>query len=346
MNIKINGKKYTVSPGEMIYETCKRNGIDIPTLCSSKETQEGVCRVCVVEIAGKLVTSCNTKIQEGMEIITESEKISKARRINLELLWSDHAGKCATCEKNRVCDLQDLAEKYKIENFHFVPRKGEMTNKEELDLIKDNWSRVVVEKKNPCISRNSEFCIECRRCIDVCPEKALGFNYRAGNVIVGTPYEEVLNCSFCGECVRVCPTASLTDKNDFGRIMNVLDDLQKFSVAILDFDMQEKILRQIRSITPEKNLEKLFFSLGFEKFMVLSKKDKDKEDMKIEEIKTDYAKSEKISPKSIRTFFVSSKIKKKAEKNKYLDYVLSEREVARLLRDKKKTVKGKIHPFK
>lgn len=342
MNITINGKKYTAEPSEAIYEVCKKNGIDIPTLCSSKEVQEGVCRVCVVEIGGKLVTSCNTRAQEGMEVITESEKISKARRINLELLWSDHAGKCVTCKKNRMCELQELTEKYEIENFHFVPRHDEMTSAEELDLVKDNWSRVVVENENPCISRNSEFCVECRRCINICPEKAFGFNYRAGETVVGTPYEEVLDCSFCGECARVCPSAALTDQNDFGRITDDLDNLQFFSVAILDFDMKEKILKQARNINSEENLEKLFFSLGFEKTVILSKKDQNKEDAIVKKIKTDYAKKEKMNSKNIRTFLISSKVNKKAEKNKYLDYVLSEREIARLLRDKDKVTEGKI----
>jgi NADH dehydrogenase/NADH:ubiquinone oxidoreductase subunit G len=346
MNIKINGKNYTAEPDETIHEVADRNGIEIPTLCSSptggEKFQDGVCRICVVETGGKIITSCNTKVREGMEIITESEKITEARRINLELLWSDHAGKCVKCAKNRMCELQDLAEKFKIENFHFVPRKGEMTSGEELELVRDNWSRVVVEDENSCILRNSEYCVECRRCINICPENKFGFNHRSGDVVVGTPFEKVLDCSFCGECVANCPTAALVDQNDHARINSDLDDLKKFSVAVLDFGMEEKILEKIRNIIPEKNLEKLFFGLGFERVVNLGEKDQDKEDEIIEKIKTDKARKEKISPDNIRTFFISDKIAKKAKKIPHLDYVLSEREVARLLRDKTNVIAGKI----
>lgn len=333
IKIKINNKTYEAQENETIFAVCVRNGIKIPTLCGTKDFHEGLCRICVVEISGRLITSCNTKVCDGMNIITESENISNARRINLELLWSDHAGKCATCKKNRMCELQKLAEEYKIENFHFVPRKGEITSSEELDLVRDNWSRVVVENENPCISRNSEFCVECRRCINICPEKKFGFNHRAGDVIVGTPYEEVLDCSFCGKCVEMCPAAALTDQNDYAKIISDLDDLNKFSVAILDFEIEEKIKNQIKNITVEKDLGKIFFDLGFEKKINLQEKDKDNEDEIIENIKTDEARKEKINPDDIKIFFISSKISKKAEKNKYLDYILSEREIARLVRD-------------
>ncbi len=345
MRIKINNKKYIVNFGETVLDVCRREGIPISTLCAFEELLRGaVCRLCLVETnkTDRLVTSCTTKVCDGLEVITESEKIQKARRINLELLWADHAGKCSTCKKNRICELQKLAEEYKIENFHFVPRKSEMTDMEEQKLLYDNWSRVVVENENPCISRNSELCIECRRCINVCPERKFGFNYRAGDVVVGTPYENVLECSFCGECVRACPTGALTDQNNFVKIIEELDDLKKFSVAVMDFAMEEKIGKQVEDISSEKDLDKLLFNLGFEKIIKLTRKDQGDEDEIIKNIKTEYAKKEKINPENIRTFFISTKIYKKAKKNEYLNYVLSEREIARLVRDKNKIVAGKL----
>ncbi len=353
MKIKINNKNYQANEGETILDVCQREGIRIPTLCSfEKLKREAICRLCLVEINGKLVTSCTTKISEGLEVITENENIKKARKINLELLWADHAGKCATCKKNLMCELQKLAEEYKIENFHFVPRKGEITNSEELDLLKDNWGRVIVENKNPCISRNSEFCIECKRCINICPEKKFGFNYRGSAVVVGTPYEKILDCSFCGECVRACPTASLTDQNDYKRIIEILDDLKKLSVAILDFGISEKIYQQLKILYNKagKNsvlnenisniIIEVFKSLGFEKIIELEKENF--ENVIIEKIKTEYAKENKINSKDIVIFLISSKISKKKNKNNFLDFVLSEREIARLVRDKEKIKEGKI----
>lgn len=345
MQIKINKKKYTVKIGETILDVCRRKKIAIPTLCAFDGLpKEAVCRLCLVKTnrSAKLVTACTFRVCAGLEVLTESEKIQKARKINLELLWADHAGKCASCKKNKLCELQKLAEEYKIENFHFVPRKGEMTNTEEQKLLRDNWSRVVVENENACISRNSEFCVECRRCINICPEKKFGFNHRAGDVIVGTAYEKKLDCSFCGECVRVCPTAALTDQNNFSRIIEELDDLKKLSVAILDYKIEEKILEQLKKNTTEINLKKILFDLGFEKIIKLEKKDQDNADRIIKKIKTEYAQKEKIDPNNIRTFFISSQIGKKAEAKEYLDYGLSEREIARLVRDKQRIVLGKM----
>lgn len=335
MEIKINNKIYETREGEKIYDVCKRNGIKIPTLCSTSKHQGGLCRICLVEInlTDKLVPSCAFPVCEKLEVTTESEKIQKARRINMELLWSDHAGKCAKCRKNRVCELQSLAEEYKIENFHFVPRKEDLTDEEELDLLKDNRIRVVVEDKNPVINRTTEYCVECRRCINICPDKAFGFNHRAGDTVVGTPYKKVLDCSFCGECVRVCPTAALTDQNNFENIIKELDDLNKMAIALVDKGMEEKVIGELSKLGNQKKFDEIMTMLGFEKIMSVS--EEDSEDREIRNIKTDYARAEKIDPRSMVIFFISDKIAKKASKNEYLDYILTEREIARLVRDKK-----------
>lgn len=336
MKIKINEKIYEAKAGETILDVCKRERIRIPTLCAFDGLpRETVCRLCLVEInlTDKLVPSCAFQVCEKLEVTTESERIEKARRINLELLWADHAGKCVKCRKNRMCELQDLAEEYKIENFHFVPRKEEITDAEERDLLKDNKTRVVIDDKNPAIFRTTEYCIECRRCINVCPEHIFGFNHRAGDVVVGTPYEKTLECSFCGKCVEVCPTAALTDQNNFAEIIEKLDDLHKMAVAVVSWGIKENILKILKNIKYQKDLDSLLASLGFEKIIYLSKNDA--EDEEIEKIKTDYAKKDKINPESLVVFSISNKIEKKAKKNKYLDYVLTEREVVRLARDRK-----------
>lgn len=250
----------------MIYDVCKRNGIKIPTLCSTKKQHEGLCRICLVEInlSDKLVPSCAFPVCEKLEVTTESKKIKKAREINMELLWSDHAGKCVQCRKNRHCQLQALAEEYKIDNFHFVPRREDLTSKEEVDLLKDNRVRVVVDDKNPAIYRTTEFCVECRRCINICPTKQYGFNNRAGDVVVGTPYNQTLDCIFCGACVKHCPTAALTDQNNLEEIENKIDDLNVMTVAILDPAAMESIGFEINGIDSQEKLAGLLKSLGFE----------------------------------------------------------------------------------
>jgi len=171
MQIKINNKSYQADEGEPILSVCKRNGIRIPTLCAHPDLlpSEGACRMCLVETnqSKSLVSSCTQKVCKGMEIKTETADVKRARKVNLELLWADHAGKCASCKRNGRCELQNLAEEYKVDEFKFVPRRKELRSENELDLLKDNWSHVAIDEKNPCIARDSEYCIECRRCIRI-----------------------------------------------------------------------------------------------------------------------------------------------------------------------------------
>lgn len=280
MQIKINKKEYAVKENETVLDVCRREGIRIPALCSyGKLKREAACRLCLVEVnkSGKLVTSCTTKVCEGMEVETENKNIQKARSINLELLWSDHAGKCVQCKKNLRCELQKLAEEYKIENFHFVPRKGEMTNVEENDLLKDNWSRIVLDDKNPVIERDSQYCVECRRCINICPIRSYGFNHRAGDMVVGTPYNEPLDCLFCGACVAHCPTGALVDQGDINKIITNLDDINILSVAIVDPAVLKSVGREIsvlgstQTVTPSvsmSTLRHLPLSTGGEELLV------------------------------------------------------------------------------
>src|SRR4030042_2970510 len=166
VNIKINGKNYKADSSETILSVCKRNGIRIPTLCAHPDLlpSEGVCRMCLVETnqSKGLVPSCVQKACEGLEVQTETKNVNKARKINLELLWADHAGKCATCCRNRRCELQELAEEYKVNEFKFVPRRKELKSEDELDLLKDNWSHVAIDEKNSSITRDSEYYLVCR----------------------------------------------------------------------------------------------------------------------------------------------------------------------------------------
>ncbi|PIP27253.1 MAG: hypothetical protein COX30_02860 [Candidatus Moranbacteria bacterium CG23_combo_of_CG06-09_8_20_14_all_39_10] len=379
MKIKINNQDIEFKDGETIFQVCLRNGIKIPTLCGTKDSHEGLCRICIVENNGRLITSCNTKVSEGMEIMTESENVSKARRINLELLWADHAGKCVSCKKNQRCELQNLVTDNKIENFHFIPRKEEMTDKENLDLLKDNRSRVVVDEGNACVSRTTELCVECRRCINVCPTKEFSFNNRAGDVVVGTPYEKPLDCIFCGQCVKNCPTGALTDKNDLPEIIGRIDDLKKMAIALVDPAILESMTFEQSEIDSQSKLIGVLKALGFEKVFDLgfgmemmlermAQKVKGSErnnlilshcpsfnlfvkkyypqfesnildiatpdEVMAEIIKTEYAKKEKINPADLVVISISSCVAKKTLKNSNLDYVITMRELGRIVRQK------------
>lgn len=272
MKIKINQKEYEANVGETVLDVCRREGIRIPTLCShGKFKREADCRLCLVEVnmTRKLVPSCVFPVCDKLEVITESENIKMAREINMELLWSDHAGKCAKCRRNRHCELQKLAEDYKIDNFKFVPRIGDVTSKEELDLLKDNRTRVVVEDRNPAIHRTTEFCVECRRCVNICPTKQYAFNNRSGDVVVGTAYDGELDCIFCGACVKHCPTAALTDKGDMETVEQELDDIETMAVAVVDPAVMESVAFELPRVTSVEKLVGMLRLLGFEKVFSL-----------------------------------------------------------------------------
>ncbi|MBR0185270.1 MAG: (2Fe-2S)-binding protein, partial [Synergistaceae bacterium] len=112
VNATINGKAIQVPENTTILEAAKLNHITIPHLCYLKKVNEiGACRVCVVEIEGldRLVSSCNTIVQEGMKIITNSPKVRQARRVNVELILSQHNARCAECVRSGNCELQKTA---------------------------------------------------------------------------------------------------------------------------------------------------------------------------------------------------------------------------------------------
>ena len=89
MQIKINWKEYSAEEGETILQVARRNDIEIPTLCFHPDLKpEGRCRICLVEVEGKLVTSCDTKVREEMSVLTNTDRVTKARKLNGELLYS------------------------------------------------------------------------------------------------------------------------------------------------------------------------------------------------------------------------------------------------------------------
>ncbi|NTU66421.1 MAG: 4Fe-4S binding protein [Candidatus Moranbacteria bacterium] len=276
MKIKINNVEYSAKIGETILDVCKRERIRIPTLCAYKNlNREAVCRMCLVEVnkSDSLVTSCSFKVCGGLEVTTESERIQKARKVSLELLFADHAGKCVKCRKNRRCELQNLAEENKIDNFHFVPKKDEIGSADELDLLKDNRSRLVFEDNNRVITRTTEYCISCRRCVNVCPTQEFGLSRRAADTVVGTPYGKELDCIFCGACVRACPTGALTDHGDIVKAQDELDNLNKLAVAIVDETVLRNIADEIGGLPAgdvSGEVIGYLHELGFEKVFSLS----------------------------------------------------------------------------
>jgi NADP-reducing hydrogenase subunit HndD len=218
VKIFVNGGEYNVAPNKTILEACYSVGIELPSLCYEKSIGAiASCRVCVVEVIGRrgLVTSCNTPIAEGMQIITNSERVVNARRTVLELLLSDHKLNCIECDRVHSCRLKHAAIMTRADAGHFAV--DDKNNRRQLD---DKY-----------IQRDNSKCINCGRCLRVCKNfqqvGVLGVNGRGYNAKVGCAYGKGLGavpCIACGQCVANCPTGALIDVSNLDELRVKLAD--------------------------------------------------------------------------------------------------------------------------
>ncbi|WP_078696033.1 NADH-dependent [FeFe] hydrogenase, group A6 [Caloramator quimbayensis] len=230
INLTINGIKVSVPEGTTILEAAKKANIHIPTLCYldlhdiKMVNRTASCRVCVVEVEGRrnLAPACATEASEGMVVKTDSIRAIKARRTVVELLLSDHPTDCLVCEKNTQCQLQQLAADLGIRNIRY---KGKMSTYPK-DLSSES------------IYRNLDKCIMCRRCETMCNEVQTCNVYSA----VDRGFETVVSpafglpmidtqCTFCGQCVAVCPTAALTQISHVSKVWEALSDPDKYVIV-------------------------------------------------------------------------------------------------------------------
>ena len=220
----IDNQEVNVEKGTTILNAAASVGIKIPTLCFLKDLNEiGACRVCIVEIKGKdaLVAACNTAVEEGMEIYTNSKRVMNARRTNVGLILSQHDYPCATCVRSGNCSLQKLANDLDILN---VPFKEEYEDQE--------WNMDF-----PLI-RDAKKCIKCMRCVQVC-NKIQGMKVwdiintgKRTNVGLreGTSIEDI-NCALCGQCITHCPVGALRERDDLNELVYAIADKKKVVVA-------------------------------------------------------------------------------------------------------------------
>ncbi len=226
VSLKIDGKVYECVAGLSILEACAKAAIDIPTLCYLKDiNHEAACSICLVEVKGAktLLRACVTSVKEGMEVFTNTPRVRNARRLNLELLLAGHPKDCLVCDRNQSCELRKLAFDMGIREVRF-PK----TTKIELPL--DNTS--------VSLSRDPNKCILCGRCVAVCSAiqsvKAIDFSGRGKSSKVTTFFDQGLAnsvCVNCGQCLLVCPTGAIIEKNATKEVWNALSDPKKFVVV-------------------------------------------------------------------------------------------------------------------
>ena len=217
VNATVNGTPIALPEGSKVIDAVFASGNYVPTLCGLEGISDiGACRVCVVEIEGieRLVPACNTVLEEGMVIRTDTPRVLETRRVNVSLLLSQHDVQCATCVRNGNCVLQDLAQQLNILD---VPYEKEPTF--------TPWNADF-----PLI-RDSSKCVRCLRCVQVCSKiqgcDVWDIKNRATRLDVGVrdglSIDEA-GCTLCGQCVTHCPTGALRERDDVDTVLEALAD--------------------------------------------------------------------------------------------------------------------------
>jgi len=229
VNIKINGVEVSVEEGTTILKACRDNGVRIPTLCWLKDINEiGACRICVVEMTGarSLVAACVypiSKFDEGKNILTHSPAVLESRKMTLQLLLSNHDRKCLSCARSGHCELQALCRELGVDD--------------EL-LFEGERNHYEVDTSAAHMYRDNNKCINCRRCVAACGVTqgigVIGANNRGFKTSIGCAFEMPLAetaCVSCGQCIAVCPTGALSEKDDTDKVWAALNDPEKIVVV-------------------------------------------------------------------------------------------------------------------
>ena len=229
VKLTIDNRQVEVESGTSILHAAKQAGIEIPTLCYFKlgdmhiENKPGGCRVCVVEVEGRknLAPACVTECTENMSVNTHNIRVINARRTIVELILSDHPFDCLICSKSGNCELQSMAQRLGIRELHYEGEKS--------TYRKDT---------SPAIIRDIDKCIMCRRCEMMCNEVqtvgVLSAINRGFQAVVSPAFEMNLDhsvCTYCGQCVSVCPTGALTEVDHTRQVINALADKSKTVVV-------------------------------------------------------------------------------------------------------------------
>jgi len=225
VNIKINGVPYQVEEGLTVLEAAHSVGVFIPTLCWLREINAiGACRICLVEVKGArgMVAACVYPVEEGMEIVTESEKIYNSRKRNIELILSTHEKKCLSCVRSGDCELQALAHAYGVDEEAYAGFRE--------TYEPDDTSAYLVRENNKCVL--------CRRCTAACSAwqgiGVIGPIARGFKTHIDTAFERQLaetNCVGCGQCINVCPTGALHEVDHTARVWEALHDPEKIVIS-------------------------------------------------------------------------------------------------------------------
>ena len=224
VTITIDNQRIAVDGRLTILEAAKTAHIEIPHLCYLKGINDiGACRICAVELEGKdrLVTACNTLVQEGMVIYTNSPKVRHARRCNVQLLLSQHDCECAYCSRSGNCELQKVSNELGITALPYEKKVTYIPWNQQFPLI-----------------RESNKCIKCMRCIQICDKvqdlRVWDVQKTGSRTTVNVSFNrsiEEAECSLCGQCITHCPVNALHVREDSERAIDAFSDPDRITIV-------------------------------------------------------------------------------------------------------------------
>lgn len=225
IHITIDNKETMVEKGTTILEAAQQIPVIIPTLCHFEGLSEyGGCRICMVEVEKepRLTPACSRLVADGMVVKTNTDRVRRARKLNLELMLANHPYDCLSCVRNQKCDLQMLAYEFGVEDVRFHGSKPDF----------------IVDDTSPSIVRDPNLCILCGRCVRTCAEvqgiKAVDFSHRGHNSKVSTAFEEDIvkvECVYCGQCILSCPVGAIKEHSSINEVWAALNDPSKHIVV-------------------------------------------------------------------------------------------------------------------
>lgn len=257
VSLMIDSQRVEVEENTTILDAAKKAGIEIPTLCYLENINKNTsCRMCIVDTGGgRLSPACSTPVRDGMEVKTATKKIKEIRKTILELLLANHNSDCTMCVRNGDCELQNLANKYGVDENPF--RKT---------------YTVYQDTKPKAVNRDLSKCIKCGRCISVCENvqgvRAISYINRSDKTQIAPPYNDSLmhsNCIACGQCIASCPVGALYESKKLSDIYSALAEDTYYNVCLISHQSAEALGKGlgVDSMVARNKVVNVLKSLGF-----------------------------------------------------------------------------------